>query len=129
MYFLIYVYFTEENYITSCIDVQTYTNRWGHEMSWSIKGAKTNISCTNSQEYANDGCYNEKCCLPTIDDAFVITCYDAFGDGWRNEYLAVNGRPVCGNFKGYNFTIMIQNPIKKECAAGRKTFNIQFKKF
>ena len=125
MYSSKYVYFAEENYVTSCVDVQTYTNSWRHGMSWNIKGIKTNVSCTNNQEYADDGCYTQKCCLPTIDDTFVATCSDAFGDGWRNEFLAVNGLAVCGNFEGYNMTNTTPNPIKKECAAGKKTFNMQ----
>ena len=109
----------------SCIHVQTFTNSWGNEISWSMKGINSKVTCESSQEYYNDCWYGQTCCMPTIDDEFSVTCTDNFGDGWEGEFLVINGRKICDGFRGHNFTTVIPNPIKRDCQTGRTKFSLK----
>ena len=53
--------------------------------------------------------------MPAIEKEFIITCFDTYGDGWKNEFLVVFGKVDCGDFDGHNFTTVMQNPIREEC--------------
>ena len=109
----------------SCIRIQTFTNSWGNEVSWIMRGTTSKFTCVSNQAYYNNCCYGQECCMPTIDDEFDVTCTDNFGDGWHGGFLVINGRTICEGFQGHNFTTVISNPIKRDCKTGRTKFSIK----
>ena len=102
-----------------CFDILINTSEWGHEIKWKIIGTKTMISCESNREYKNGQTYKQRCCLPTRETEFNLTCIDTFGDGWHGANLEIDGKKYCQNFKGNNMTVIVPNPAKKECEAGK----------
>ena len=98
-----------------CFDILIHTFQWGHEIKWKIEGPKTNDSCYSTRVYENGYLYRQRCCLPTRETEFNLTCIDTFGDGWHGANLEIDGQHYCQNFKGDHMTVSVPNPVKKEC--------------
>ena len=61
--------------------------------------------------YENHAEYTQECCLPEDQESFLVTCTDAFGDGWHGGYLEINGEQYCANFtNGDEFSDVLPNP-------------------
>merc|ERR1712038_1407610 len=76
-----------------CFDVSMHGIVWIHEASWSLgpcKGGSNYSPLSRSRNLI------EKCCLPPGEH--VLTCNDAFGDGWPGGYLDIQGQKYCNNF-------------------------------
>ena len=108
-----------------CFDVliHTWGYSWGNEMKWIIKGYETNTSCeSNRAEQSMKGyTYSQRCCLPTRENVFNLTCIDTFVDGWHNANIEIEGRYYCQNFKGGRITVIVPNPAKQRCENGKST--------
>ena len=110
-----------------CFDVLIQTQQWGHEMQWNIKGLHTSTSCASNQVYESGQTYIQRCCLPTRETEFKLTCIDTFGDGWHGANFQIIGKhgsfgqPYCQNFKGDQMSVMVPNPAKKDCENGKNT--------
>jgi len=99
-----------------CFDVVTITKSWAHEIQWNIKGASTNVTCRNKEEFENNQVKTIMCCLPTLENEFKITCKDTYGDGWHLGHLEIMGKRYCENFThGHEFSAVMSNPAKQSC--------------
>ena len=118
---------TDSYGLNVCFDVLIQTQQWGHEMQWNIKGLQTSTSCESDQVYENGQTYVQRCCLPTRETEFQLTCIDTFGDGWHGANFQIIGKhgsfgqPYCQNFKGDQMSVMVPNPAKKDCENGKNT--------
>ena len=112
-----------------CFDILINTSKWGHEMKWKVIGTKTMISCESNREYHNGQTYTQRCCLPTRETEFNLTCIDTFGDGWHGANIEIDGKHYCQNFKGSHMTVKVPNPAKKECIEKGKKIQIVFWSF
>ena len=52
--------------------------------------------------YENHEEYTQECCLPEDQESFLITCTDAFGDGWHGGYLEIDEEKYCDDFSKGN---------------------------
>lgn len=110
-----------------CFEILIQTQQWGHEMRWHIRGLQTFTSCQGNQVYESGQTYIQRCCLPTKETEFKLTCIDTFGDGWHGANLQIiekhgsYGQPYCQNFKGDQMSVMVPNPAKKDCHNGKNT--------
>ena len=87
--------FTNDRY-----DVKTKTEQWGHENSWTIGCHDGSCrECVSIPEktggYENHAEYTQECCLPEDQESFLVTCTDAFGDGWHGGYLEIDEEKYC----------------------------------
>ena len=90
-----------------CFDVTTKTEQWGHENSWTIGCHDGSCrECVSIPEktggYENHAEYTQECCLPEDQESFLITCTDAFGDGWHGGYLEIDEEKYCDSFSKGN---------------------------
>ena len=105
-----------------CFDVLIHTFAWGHEMNWKIKGYETNTSCEANRVYETGYTYSQRCCLPTREHVFNLTCIDTFGDGWNSgANIEIEGQHYCQNFKGDQMTAIVPNPARQQCENGKST--------
>ena len=106
-----------------CFDVliHTWEHAWANEMNWKIKGHETNTSCEANRVYESGYSYKQRCCLPTRENEFTLTCIDTFGDGWHSANIEIEGGYYCINFKGDQMTAIVPNPAKQRCENGRST--------
>ena len=104
-----------------CFDVLIHTFAWGHEMNWKIKGHETNTSCEANRVYETGYTYSQRCCLPTREHVFDLTCIDTFGDGWHSSNIEIEGQHYCQNFNGDQMTAIVPNPARQQCENGKST--------
>ena len=112
----------EEYGLPICFKINTRTTDWGHEVRWSIRGPTTNFTCeSHFAAYDNYNSYFQRCCLPTVENGFIITCKDTYGDGWHGATLLIDGNSYCGSFdEGSEFIDYFPNPSKQMCRNGKK---------
>ena len=103
IYIYIYIYkwyFVGLKVSQNCIDINTATNKWGHEISWELG------TCVSSKIYDSHKSYNQKCCLKP--NKYTLLCYDSYGDGWNGGFVEIFGRRYCDDFNGPKSQIEIE---------------------
>lgn len=80
------------------------TKDFGSEISWTLG------NCEGSS-YSSHSVYESTCCLE--DGTYELNCMDAYGDGWNNGYLEIDGSQFCGDFNGNSWKEIIHFPSEK----------------
>ena len=84
------------------------TIEYANEIGWSIgcNSPKDCHVCKGNGNYGNNKEYVQECCIPQnsfedlvgINEEFVATCLDTYGDGWHGAYLEIDGNRYCDQF-------------------------------
>jgi len=74
-----------------CFNITLTSGTFVSEINWSI------ATCKSSQTYSSNNKISEQCCLAPGE--YNLTCKDTWGDGWQEEFLEIQGKRYCDNFK------------------------------
>jgi len=82
-----------------CLNISLRTGMKAREMMWLVVDRYSVAGvCSSAQTYEDNSNYTVECCLENKNP--LIYCTDAGADGWDNSTLAINGVPLCRDFRG-----------------------------
>jgi len=74
---------------SSCRSFHMITKSYGSEISWTVGNCEGNSYISNKE-------YDLICCIE--DGEYELSCNDAYGDGWNEGYLEIDGIRYCEEF-------------------------------